>query len=69
MSNMSQRVRALRRELRISQQQLADRLGTTMMTVHRWENGKAVPSPMATILLEHMEGKIECCPLCFRKFK
>lgn len=70
MSNLSpERVRHLRRTLGISQQQLADRMGVTNITVHRWENGKASPNPMATILIEKMEGTFDCCPLCNSKLK
>ncbi len=68
MSDLQARVRELRRKLDLSQSDFAERLGVTMMTVHRWEHGKAKPTPMACILIEKMEDTIDCCPLCFRKY-
>lgn len=69
MSSFQLRVRELRRAHNISQQQLADRLGVTMMTVHRWENGKARPSPLACILIEALEEIYDRCPLCHGRLK
>ena len=40
-------LRTLRKELNVSQEQLAQRLGVTWSTVNRWENGKGQPSPLA----------------------
>ena len=40
-------LRTLRKELSVSQEQLAQRLGVTWSTVNRWENGKGQPSPLA----------------------
>jgi len=38
------KVKAVRRQLFITQQQLAKELGCTPLTVTRWENGKMMPS-------------------------
>ena len=37
-------VRALRDKLGLTQEQLADRLGTTKNTVARWERGEMIPT-------------------------
>ncbi|MBD1995034.1 helix-turn-helix domain-containing protein [Leptolyngbya sp. FACHB-541] len=47
-------IRNLRQELGLTQEKLAARLGVTCLTVNRWENGRASPSPMACRLLEAM---------------
>jgi transcriptional regulator with XRE-family HTH domain len=39
----SERLKALRREKRITQQQIADRFGVTKSTVSRWEKGSFEP--------------------------
>lgn len=40
-------VKSVRKELSMSQEQLARELKVSFSTVNRWENGKANPSPMA----------------------
>lgn len=47
-------IRRLRQSLGLSQETLARRLGVSFSTVNRWENGKAVPSPMARKGLEDL---------------
>lgn len=42
---------ALRRQLQLTQEQFAHRLGTTVATVNRWERGKVRPSPLAVAAL------------------
>lgn len=44
---MSELVRALRRELKMTQEELAHELGITVGTVNRWENGRFRPSKLA----------------------
>jgi len=44
---MSDLVRALRRELKMTQEELAHELGITVGTVNRWENGRFRPSKLA----------------------
>jgi len=68
-ARMGDRVSALRARLKLSQAAFGERVGVTNITVHRWENGKAAPSPLATTLIEFMEGTIDCCPLCFQKLR
>ncbi len=40
-------VKQVRKELGLSQEQLARELSISFSTVNRWENGKSKPSPMA----------------------
>jgi putative transcriptional regulator len=40
-------VRELRNLLGLTQEKLAARLGVTFLTINRWENGRAKPSPLA----------------------
>lgn len=44
-------IKYIRNELGISQEQFAKLLGTTNITVNRWENGKSVPTTMAQVHL------------------
>lgn len=40
-------VRELRCTMQLSQEKFADELGMTFATINRWENGHAMPSPLA----------------------
>ena len=42
---MKRELRALRSGAGLAQQQLADKLGVTHISVSRWETGKSIPSP------------------------
>lgn len=42
-----ERVKDVRRQLGLSQEELAHALGVSFATVNRWENGKTVPSKLA----------------------
>lgn len=46
-ANVSDWIRTLRRQLGLTQGQLAERLGVTFVTVSRWENGQARPNRLA----------------------
>lgn len=61
---MPARVRRLRRKLGLTQEQMAERLGTTNITVHHWEHGQRAPSPMASKLIGMLEQTIDCCCQC-----
>lgn len=41
--SMQKNVQDLRRKYNLSQEDIASRLGVTMMTVYRWENGIHLP--------------------------
>jgi putative transcriptional regulator len=51
MEQMSELVRALRRELKLTQEELAHELGITVGTVNRWENRRFRPSKLARAML------------------
>ena len=45
--NFPAQVKEVRRQLGLSQEELAHALGVNFATVNRWENGKTVPSKLA----------------------
>lgn len=47
-------IRDLRKQLGLSQEQLARQLGISFQTVNRWENGRSIPSQMAMKLLKKL---------------
>ena len=44
-------IKAIRSYTKLSQQELADKLGVAFATINRWENAKAVPNKMAQTML------------------
>jgi putative transcriptional regulator len=54
---MSELVRALRHELKMTQEELAHELGITVGTVNRWENGRFRPSKLARATLLEFASK------------
>ncbi|MEH1842891.1 MAG: helix-turn-helix domain-containing protein [Nostoc sp.] len=55
---ISDLIRELRQQLDLSQQKFAAKLGVSLRTVNRWENGFTEPSQMALKLIEEMLQKI-----------
>jgi DNA-binding transcriptional regulator YiaG len=47
-------IRKIRKKLRLTQEQLAQRLGVSFTTVNRWETDKTKPSPLALKGLERL---------------
>lgn len=45
--NISYKIREVRLEMGLTQEQFAAKLGVSFPTVNRWENQKAKPSPLA----------------------
>ena len=45
--DFSEQVREVRRQLELSQEELAHALGVSFATINRWENGKTAPSKLA----------------------
>ena len=45
--SFSDQVKAVRTELKLSQEELAHALGVSFATVNRWENGRTNPSKLA----------------------
>jgi DNA-binding transcriptional regulator YiaG len=42
----------VRKQLSLSQEELAQALGVSFATVNRWENGRTTPSPMAVTVFK-----------------
>lgn len=47
LENFPETVKKVRRQLALSQEELAHALGVSFATVNRWENGRTVPSKLA----------------------
>jgi putative transcriptional regulator len=45
--NFPETIKKVRRQLELSQEELAQALGVSFATVNRWENGKTTPSKLA----------------------
>jgi len=52
LKNCANLIRELQSNLNLNQAQLAQRLGTTPLSVSRWKHGHTTPSPMAIALLK-----------------
>jgi putative transcriptional regulator len=52
-------VREVRRQLAISQEDLARELGVSYATVNRWENGQSKPSKLARAQLDAFCGRMQ----------
>ncbi len=50
--NFPEAVKKLRKQLGLSQEELAHALGVSFATVNRWENGKTAPSKLARLQLD-----------------
>lgn len=55
---ISDLIRELRQQLDLSQEKFAAKLGVSLRTVYRRENGSTVPSQMALKLIEEMLHKM-----------
>ena len=44
---MKSLIKAMRMRVGMSQEQFAKEIGTTVVSINRWENGKSLPNPMA----------------------
>ena len=54
----SVQIRHLRRTLDLTQQQFADLLGVSFVTLNRWENGQSKPSAMGLAKLRELAGRL-----------
>ena len=50
--NLSVLVKEIRKQLGLSQEDLAREIGVSFATVNRWENGKVKPSKLAKVQLD-----------------
>ncbi|MEH2088033.1 helix-turn-helix domain-containing protein [Nostoc sp.] len=55
---ISDLIRELRQQLDLSQEKFAAKLGVSLRTINRWENGSTVPSQMALKLIKEMLEKM-----------
>ena len=53
-ADISRLIRNLREKTGLTQEKFATKLGVTLPTVNRWENGRAKPSPLAMQKLEEL---------------
>ncbi len=51
-------IKELRMRLGLTQERFAARLGVTVSTVNRWENGKGQPSPLARLRIQDLWQEI-----------
>jgi len=62
----SQRIQALRRQLGLTQRELADRLSMRQQTISEWETGmykpRGAPSTLLSIIAERAQFKYEATP-------
>ena len=68
---MRELIKAIRAAANMSQEQFAATLGTTPLSINRWENGKTLPNRMAQTQLYHfcLENKISVYQLIIDKIK
>lgn len=63
----SQRIRALRQHLGLTQRELADRLGTRQQTISEWElglyNPRGASATLLSMVAERANFKYEAAPL------
>lgn len=48
-------VKALRRKLKLTQEEIAYQIGVSFSTYNKWENGRNKPSPLAVDKMKTME--------------
>lgn len=51
-TDISRLIRNLRKKIGLTQEKFATKLGVTLLTINRWENGRARPSPLAMQKIE-----------------
>lgn len=56
--NLSALVKEIRKQLDLSQEDLAREIGVSFATVNRWENGKSKPSKLAKVQLDAFCAKM-----------
>ena len=57
--SISRLITELRVSLGLTQEQFAARLGVTLSTVNRWENGKGKPSPLAMLRIKELQKNLK----------
>ena len=60
-------IKDVRKQLKMSQQQLANALNVSFSTINRWENGKAEPSNLAQkTFFDFCDGNLIVVPIDLR---
>jgi putative transcriptional regulator len=54
MDSVAEQIKTYRTIQGISQEQLARQIGVSLNTVHRWESGKTLPSPLAMVKIKEV---------------
>lgn len=64
-------IRKMRELAGMSQEQFAKEIGTTVVSINRWENGKSVPNPMAQkqLILFGSEHNIDIADIIINKYR
>ena len=52
-----EQIKRLRKTMAMTQQQFAEQLGVSFVTLNRWENGQSKPSAMGTAKLADLEAR------------
>jgi putative transcriptional regulator len=52
-------IKELRRRLRLTQEQFAQKVGVTYSTVNRWENGNRMPQPFLVRRLLELKEELD----------
>ena len=63
--NLPSRIKSIRQQLGLSQEELAQKLGVSFTTVNRWENGQTKPSKLARRQIETLCKEFDCQTLVF----
>lgn len=53
-SDIPRLIRNLREKTGLTQEKFATKLGVTLLTINRWENGRTKPSPLAMQRIEEL---------------
>lgn len=65
---LANQIKAIRLQLRLSQEELAQKLGVSFTSVNRWENGQTKPSKLARRQIEALCKEFDCqLPICGKK--
>ncbi|HDY90152.1 MAG TPA: XRE family transcriptional regulator [bacterium] len=52
-------IKALRKKLNLTQEQLAEKIGVSWRTICRWENSNIKPSPLAQKAIEKLQKNLK----------
>lgn len=58
--DLPKHLKSIRQHLKLSQEELAHKLGVSFTSVNRWENGQTKPSKLARRQIEALCKKLNC---------